>query len=170
MDTTELQTIPGPGLLTAVNGLRQNGFLAYVGELWRTYGDIFQLRLGPRTLIFAMHPEAIRHINIANRQNYDKLSSYDGVRRYLTGEGLIASTGDLWRRQRKLMSPFYTPRSVADYAETMFQDSLRLCARWERLARDGQLLVRSGATSSAALVYAFMKPLSNLLAKFNLYL
>jgi len=30
--------------------------------------------------------------------------------------------------------------------------------------------VRSGATSSAALVYAFMKPLSNLLAKFHLYL
>ena len=24
------------------------------------------------------------------------------------GEGLVASTGELWRRQRKLMSPFFT--------------------------------------------------------------
>ena len=95
MDSVTLKTIPGPGLLDAVNGLRQNDFLAYIGQLWDTYGDVFQLRLGPRTLIFAIHPDAVRYINVTNRQNYDKLRSYDGVRRYLTGEGLIASTGVL---------------------------------------------------------------------------
>jgi cytochrome P450 len=138
MNSTALKPIPGPGTLAAVRGLRQNGFLASIGEIWQTYGDTFQLRLGPRTLIFAMHPDAVRHINITNRQNYDKLSSYDFVRRYLVGEGLVASTGELWRRQRKLMSPFFTPRGVQAYAEIMLHDGVRLLERWESLAQNGQ--------------------------------
>jgi cytochrome P450 len=120
--------------------LRQNDFLAYVGQLWHTYGDTFQLRLGVRTLIFALHPEAVRQINITNRQNYDKLKSYDPVRRYLIGDGLVASTGELWRRQRKLMSPFFTPRGVQDYAEIMLCDGLRLLERWQGLSRNGQMV------------------------------
>lgn len=138
MDSVALEHIPGPGLLEAVHGLRQYDFLDYIGHLWRTYGDTFQLRLGPRTLIFAIHPETIRHINITNRQNYDKGKSYDPVRRYLIGDGLVASTGELWRRQRKLMSPFFTPRGVQAYAEIMLRDGVKLLERWEGLARSRQ--------------------------------
>ncbi|MCA9959919.1 MAG: cytochrome P450, partial [Anaerolineales bacterium] len=123
--------------------LRQHDFLTYIGQLWQAYGDIFQLRLGPRTLIFVMHPEAVRHINITNRQNYDKLKSYDTVRRYLIGEGLVASTGELWRRQRKLMSPFFTPRGVQAYAEIMLADGIQLLERWEGLAQSGRTIEMS---------------------------
>src|SRR5574342_1158587 len=104
--------IPGPGLLQFINGVRTRGFLDFVGKLWREHGDVFQVRMGQRTLIFAMHPDVVEHINVGHRQNYDKLGSYDAVRKYLIGEGLVASTGELWRRQRKLMAPFYTPKGV----------------------------------------------------------
>jgi cytochrome P450 len=140
MDSAALKPIPGPGLLAAVRGLRRHDFLEYIGHLWCTHGDTFQLRLGPRTLIIAIHPEAIRHINISNRQNYDKRKSYDSVRRYLIGEGLVASTGELWRRQRKLMSPFFTPRGVQAYAEIMLRDGVHLLKRWEGLARSRQTI------------------------------
>ena len=135
MDSITQKSIPGPDLLEALRGLRQNDFLAYIGQLWKTYGDIFQLRLGSRTLILAMHPESVRYINITNRQNYDKLNSYEGVRRYLTGQGLVASTGELWRRQRKLLAPFFTPRGVEAYADIMLRDGVQLLERWESLAR-----------------------------------
>ena len=138
MNSVTTKPIPGPGLLEALRGLRQNDFLAYIGQLWQTFGDTFQLRLGPRTLIFAMHPDAIRQVNITNRQNYDKLKSYDGVRRYIVGQGLVGSTGELWRRQRRLMSPFFTPRGVQAYAEIMLRDGERLVERWEGLASSGQ--------------------------------
>lgn len=138
MNSATNKPIPGPGLLEAVRDLRQNDFLDYIGQLWHTYGDTFQLRLGPRTLIFAMHPDSIRHINITNRQNYEKLKSYENVRHYLVGQGLVASTGELWRRQRKLMSPFFTPRGVQAYAEIMLRDGARLLERWEGLARSDQ--------------------------------
>jgi len=140
LNTIASKPIPGPGVLEAVRGLRKHGFLEYVGQLWQTYGDIFQLRLGVRTLVFAIHPDAIRYINISNRQNYDKLKSYDVVRRYLVGDGIAASTGALWRRQRKLMAPFFTPREVQAYADIMLHDGIKLRERWENLARSGQMV------------------------------
>jgi cytochrome P450 len=128
---------PGPGLLRFIYGVRTLGFLDYVGTLWRQYGDVFQVRIGRRTLVFAMHPDAVEHVNVSHRQNYDKRGSYDAVRSYLTGEGLVASTGDLWRRQRKLMAPFYTPKGVQAYAELMIRDGERLVSRWQTLASQG---------------------------------
>ena len=59
-------------------------------------------------------------------------------RKYLIGQGLVGSTGDLWRRQRKLMAPFFTPRGVATYADLVIRDSLRFAVRWEDLADEGR--------------------------------
>jgi len=136
MNSTVLKTIPGPDqhMLQIIGSMRRQGFLNYIADLWQTYGDLFRLKLGPRELIFALHPEAIRYVNITNRQNYDKLGSYDLVRKYLLGQGLVSSTGDLWRRQRKLMAPFYTPQGVQAYAQIMLRDGQRLRERWEGLA------------------------------------
>lgn len=128
---------PTLGLVSFLHGVRKEGFLAYVGRAWRRYGDCFQLRIGPRTLFFAMHPEAVERVNVANRQGYDKLRSYDGVRKYILGQGLVVSTGELWRRQRKLMAPFYTPKAVQEYADVMIADGERMAARWDELARQG---------------------------------
>ncbi len=138
MQVTESTLLPGPGTLAALAGLRREGFLGYVGSLWQAHGDTFRLRLGPRTLVFALHPDAVRHVNVTQRQAYDKAGSYDSVRRFILGDGLVASTGELWRRQRKLMSPFFTPRGVQAYAPIMLRDGVRLLDRWEGLARSGE--------------------------------
>jgi cytochrome P450 len=129
---------PGPGALRFIHGVRRRGFLDYVGDLWREHGDVFQVRIGTRTLVFAIHPDAVERINVTHRKKYDKVASYDPVRKYLTGEGLVGSTGDLWRRQRKLMAPFFTPKGIRAYAELMIRDGVRLQERWQGLARDGR--------------------------------
>lgn len=128
---------PSLGLVSFLRGVRSQGFLDYVGEAWREHGDVFQVRIGRRRLVFAMHPDVVEHVNVARRQSYEKLASYDGVRKYLLGEGLVVSTGDLWRRQRKLMAPFYTPKGVQAYAELMIRDGARLADGWEELAERG---------------------------------
>ena len=132
MDQSTSKKIPGANTLEALRGIRRAGFLDYIGESWHTYGDIFQLNILNRRLVIAIHPDAVRQVTVSNRQNYDKLKSYDMVRKYLTGSGLIASQGELWRRQRKLMSPFYTPKGVQAYGEIMLKDGQRLVERWSR--------------------------------------
>ena len=133
MQTLTVQTIPVVNTWEAMHGLSRAGFLDYIGELWQQHGDIFQINVLNRRMVVAIHPEAVRHVNITNRQNYDKLQSYDVVRKFILGDGLVASTGDLWRRQRKLMAPFYTPKGVQAYGEIMIKDGHRLLERWSQL-------------------------------------
>ena len=128
---------PGPGLVPFLRGVRRHGFLDLAGRLWREYGDLYQVRIGARRLVMAIHPDAVEQVNVAHRQRYDKRDSYEGVRKYLLGDGLVVSTGELWRRQRKLMAPFFTPKGVQAYAELMIRDGARLVERWEGLARAG---------------------------------
>lgn len=129
--------IPGPGMLPFITDVRRHGFLQVVGELWREHGDVFQVRAPGRTLIFAIHPDAVEHVNVSHRQNYAKLGSYEPVRKYLIGDGLVASNGETWRRQRRLMAPFYTPKGVQAYAELMIRDGKHLVERWQKLASTG---------------------------------
>lgn len=128
---TILKSPPGPKVIQAFKGLGKRGFLDYIGTTWEEYGDLFRLNLGFRSLFFAMHPDTVQYVSVTNSKNFDKLRSYDAVRKYLTGNGLIASTGDLWRRQRKLMAPFYTPKGIQAYADIMIRDAVDISRRWE---------------------------------------
>ncbi len=130
METTASKTIPTVNTWEALRGFRRVGFLDYIGELWQRYGDVFQINIFKRRMIVAVHPDAVRYVNVVNRQNYDKLQSYDVVRKFILGQGLLAATGDHWRRQRKLMAPFYTPKGVQAYGDIMLRDGQRLRERW----------------------------------------
>ncbi len=126
---------PGPSILNAFRGLIKKGFLDYIDEAWESHGDFFRLNLGIRSLFFAIHPDDVQHINITNSASYDKVKSYDGVRKYLTGEGLIASTGKIWKQQRKLMAPFFTPKGIQAYANIMIRDTIDVAEHWENLSK-----------------------------------
>lgn len=129
---------PSTPALQNLRAIARDGLLKHIERLWQQHGDLFSVNLGVRHLTLAIHPDAVRHINITHRQNYDKRISYDVVRKLLLGEGLVTSTGELWRQQRKLMAPFYTPRAMQAYAELMLRDGQRLVRRWELLAQRGQ--------------------------------
>ncbi|UKN00267.1 cytochrome P450 [Paracrocinitomix mangrovi] len=137
-EIVKYKSYPGPSVFSAFKGLTKHGFLDYIDEAWKTYGDTFELNLGIRSLIFAIHPDAVQQINVTHGKKFDKVKSYNVVRKYLTGEGLVASTGDLWKRQRKLMAPFFTPKGVQEYAEIMIKDSLEIAERWEQFSSTGQ--------------------------------
>lgn len=118
--------------------VRRDGLLAALEHHWRDLGDTFEFRAGPRSLLVAVHPQDVTHVNVTHRDGYDKLASYDSVRRYLTGLGLVGSRGALWRRQRRLMAPMFTPRNIAVYEPIMVQEAERLTERWAGLARSGE--------------------------------
>ena len=132
-----MSSLPGPSPVHSLAGIARHGFLGQTGRMWREHGDLFRLRLGIGSMVLAVHPDAVRDVNLTQRRAFDKRASYDGVRRYLVGDGLVASTGDLWRRQRKLLAPLFTPRGVQAYAEVMLRDGQRLASRWDGLADAG---------------------------------
>lgn len=118
--------------------MQRKGLLQFFEDAWKTYGDFCQIQIGPRNLFLVIHPEHVHHVNVANRQNYDKLQSYDAVRELLLGDGLVTATGEAWRIRRKLMAPFFTPRGVEQYYPVILADGLDFIQRWQSKAGSGQ--------------------------------
>src|SRR5262245_11787224 len=54
----------------------------------------------------------------------------------LTGFGLFTSEGELWRRQRKLMSPLFQPAELRSFPATMAESAVRTAETWS----DGQVV------------------------------
>jgi len=118
--------------------MQRKGLLDFFLDTWRQYGDLARIQIRSEVMFLVTHPDDVRAVNVTQRKNYEKLDSYDAVRELLLGDGLITSTGNLWRRQRRLMAPFFTPRAVTDYFPVVLADGQTLIERWQRLAQSDE--------------------------------
>lgn len=133
MSEMALKTIPGPTglpMLGSIFDLRRRGVFWFYVDGWHEYGDVFRFRAGPLTLYQFVRPEHIQHILVKNAGNYVKGFSHEKLRVAL-GLGVFTSEGDLWRRQRRLMAPTYTPSGVTRFAGLMLDETRRMLGRWE---------------------------------------
>lgn len=127
-----------PGLLQYALQMRAKGTLQFVMDLWRAEGDLAQLRLGPVNLFLAFHPDHVRQISVTARSSFDKDKTYEMSRVLLLGDGLIGSNGELWKRQRRLMAGFFSPRSVEQYYPVMLAAAEANARRWAPIAGSGK--------------------------------
>ena len=126
---------PGPKglpLVGSIAALRAKGPLHFWFDLWQEYGDVARAQIGPQTLMQFVRPEHVQHILVKNRDNYIKGLSHDTLRVPL-GTGILTAEGELWRRQRRLMSPTYTPRAVKHFADIMLDATHKMLARWREM-------------------------------------
>jgi cytochrome P450 len=88
--------------------------LSGLHEVTSRYGSFVRLDWGPLVFWLANDPDAIKHVLVDNAKAYHKSRNYDGLRLAL-GRGLVTSEGELWRKQRKLVAPAFTPGRVSRY-------------------------------------------------------
>lgn len=141
--TPNVKDVPGvysPWVIDTAYTMMRRGILNFFVDAWRKHGDLVRIQIGSEARFLAAHPEHVRHVSVTNRKNYTKGASYDVVRQMLLGDGLVTSTGEVWRRQRKLMSPFFTPRAVAEFAPMMIADANDFIQRWEEKASAGEVV------------------------------
>ena len=67
------------------------------------YGEVASTHDRGRHIVAISGSEAARHVLVSNQDNYGKGIEYE-LLRIVLGEGLFTSEGELWRRQRKLVS------------------------------------------------------------------
>ena len=120
--------------------VQRQGTLGFFESTWHRYGDLARIRIGSQDIFLVVHPDHVRRVTVEQRDTYGKQASYEDVRRLLLGDGLVASNGALWRRQRKLMAPFFTPRAVETYLPVMVEDGAWFRERWQAAAQRGEPL------------------------------
>src|SRR5688572_8986913 len=100
--------IPGPHGFRLMGSLREvrRDRLSFVIDSMGRYGDLVRFRMGLSTIFLINAPTLVRHVLQDNCENYVKGLGLSHARRFL-GRGLLTSEGELWKRQRALIQPFF---------------------------------------------------------------
>ncbi|MEO7109235.1 MAG: cytochrome P450 [Polyangiaceae bacterium] len=126
--------LPGPSGRYGVRNLARfvRGPLPWLRGLATEHGDIVRLKMFGSCWFLVSHPDDIERILVKDARVMKRDAGIAIVRRVL-GNGLLTSEGDLWKRQRKLMSQAFTPKRIAEYATAMVRVGDVALERW----RDG---------------------------------
>ena len=109
------------------------GRLGFLEENFARYGDVFQIRLGPKRILVLNHPDLVEEVLVTKNKSFIKHFALRNTKSTL-GNGLLTSEGDFWRRQRKLAQPAFHREKIAAQATMMVDYTERMLSGW----RDGQ--------------------------------
>ena len=110
-------------------------------ELFARHGDIYRFYSPARRaeMWVIHHPDDVKRVLVSNHRNYTKGSGLDRVR-ILLGNGIMTSEGDLWKRQRYMMQPYFHRRVITQFGELVDACNNRFIAKWEAQAARGELV------------------------------
>lgn len=107
-------------------------------ELFARLGDTYRVYAPSRKsyTYVVHHPDDVKRVLLTNHRNYIKGVGLDRVK-ILLGKGIMTSEGEMWKRQRYLMQPFFHRRVITQFAQLVSEANERCLARWEALAAAG---------------------------------
>ena len=108
-------------------------------ELFARHGDTYRVFVparGSYTYVIH-HPDDVKRVLVSNHRNYTKGVGLDRVK-ILLGKGIMTSEGELWKRQRYMMQPYFHRRVITGFAGVIARANERFLERWDTLAGRGE--------------------------------
>jgi cytochrome P450 len=128
----EDSSIPGPrGLPLAGNALSfLHDKLGFLSRSAAKYGEVVRLQLGGPTYLLS-NPADIRHVLVANADNYEKTPRLIGPRaKRFFGIGVVTLTGAEHVRQRRLLHPAYHDEVMAHFGSCVASEMDGMMKTW----------------------------------------
>lgn len=97
-------------LLQFLRAVRTNALTMWTEAAYQE--DVLRRRFLGRTNMLINAPDAIHHILVENSGNYRRSPASIRILRPITGNGLLLSSGEEWRHQRRTIAPSLAPRSL----------------------------------------------------------
>ncbi|MFG2550797.1 cytochrome P450 [Streptomyces sp. NPDC048581] len=98
-------------------------------------GGVAGFRLGPALTVLVTDPQAVQEVLALRPDRYVKRSHRA---RLLIGEGVMAATGEAWKRQRRLLQSQFTGTGMRRYEQRITEAARNTAERWAAYARTGQ--------------------------------
>lgn len=125
-----------PGYLGLRNLVRfTTDQLVLLRRLADDYGDVVHMKVLGKPYFLINHPDDIEAVMVKHARIMVR-DEYTVVLERALGLGLLTSDGELWKRQRKLMSQAFTPKRIHGYAAAMVRVGERGLRPW----RDGNVI------------------------------
>lgn len=90
-------------------------------------------------------PDAIGHVLLENAANYEKPALIKRILAPAVGWNLLVADGEVWREQRRLMAPVFTPAAVESFTGIFREVAREQADRWAAAA-PARVDVARGAT------------------------
>lgn len=105
--------------------------IALINRYGHTLGEIIPLQFdGEAEPVYLMtHPDHIAYV-LKNRLLFIRDSTDLHMLIRLLGNGLIATEGEFWQQQRRLLQPFFQPKAIHDYGETIVRHVQEMLLTW----------------------------------------
>lgn len=133
-----LVDVPGVVPLFGHLGVFKSRPLEMLSAWWRQHGDALRFRLGPKTLHLFSHPDLAEEILVQQADRFVKV--YDPRRpvglALVLGNGLVTSSGEVWKRHRRIIQPVFHRSRMVAMADRMAQVGEQRIAGWAD--REGQ--------------------------------
>lgn len=104
-------------------------------EVRERCGGVAAFRLGSARTVLVTDPQAVQHVLAQHPDQYVKRSHRA---RLLVGDGVLAATGDAWKRQRRLLQSQFTGTGMRRYEHRITEAARTTAARWDAYARTGE--------------------------------
>jgi len=132
---------------------RQADKLGILQALWQQHGDCYRVHAESRSADTWVinHPDQVKRVLVSNHRNYTKGVGIERVR-VLLGNGLMASEGERWRRQRRMLQAGFHKRRIEAFFPVWYRQSMQLAERWQQAAQAGNALDVTAAVSEATLL------------------
>ncbi|MCE7977674.1 MAG: cytochrome P450 [Nitrospira sp. NTP1] len=106
--------------------------LRAMSEWWRQYGDALRFRLGPKTVHLFSHPALAENVLLSQAERFGKV--YEQQRptglALVLGNGLVTSSGEVWKRHRRIIQPVFHRSRMAAMADRMVEVGAQRLAGW----------------------------------------
>ncbi|XP_069704241.1 cytochrome P450 4C1-like isoform X1 [Periplaneta americana] len=140
------EKIPGPKLLPILGNIFQfgSGTEAYLNDLERIvaeYGPISRVWLGPQLFIILTEPKYIEVV-INSIKYIDKGLTYTFLVPWM-GLGLLTSTGEKWKKHRKIITPTFHFKILEKYVDVFNKNGLILLERLSSHVNGAEFDVRN---------------------------
>lgn len=85
-------------------------------DLSRKHGDFVKFPMPGMRGVLVSDPEFIRLVFLQSERLFSKGTIYDRMKTFV-GDGLVTSSAQLWRRQRRLANPAFNQNALASYQD-----------------------------------------------------
>src|SRR3981189_3204076 len=109
---------PPPPLLGSLREGRRDPIRLFL-ESFQRYGEVVRFHFGPMIAHLVSSPAGANHVLAENNKNYGKQTRGYRNLRYVLGNGLLTSEGEVWKRQRRIAQPAFHRQRIAGFGRTM---------------------------------------------------
>ena len=121
-------------MLGAIRHINRDS-LGFLQAMRRHYGTVVQFPIPSPPTYLVSDPEAVRRILVGRHRHFDKGTLQYRSLSLVTGEGLLTTSGETWRRQRKLVQPAFHRDALDAVAGHVASAVDGLVDRWGDISR-----------------------------------